>query len=123
MDTGLHGLITIARFHKIPAEPSPLKHEFSKAGENFSDQDLIRAAKALTLKASLLNLPLEKIEKSCLPALAKTKEGGYLIVANLKQKNAESDSKESDNINNSPTITDLLIQDPKVGIPQSNIFK
>ena len=53
MDTGLNTLVAIARFHQLPAEPEQLAHEFSHPGEAFTDIDILRAAKALTLKETV----------------------------------------------------------------------
>jgi subfamily B ATP-binding cassette protein HlyB/CyaB len=52
MDTALQALlVTIAQFHKLPAEPAQLAHQFGQPGQSFGDTELLQAAKALTLKA------------------------------------------------------------------------
>jgi subfamily B ATP-binding cassette protein HlyB/CyaB len=51
MDTALQALVTIAQFHRLPAEPAQLAHQFGQPGQSFGDTELLQAAKALTLKA------------------------------------------------------------------------
>jgi hemolysin D len=63
MDAGLNTLIAIACFHQLPAEPEQIAHQFGVPGQAFSDSELLRAAKALTLKAKRLKpaLPMEQV--------------------------------------------------------------
>ena len=49
MDTGLHSLVAIARFHQLPAETEQLQHQFAQPGIDFSHTEILQAAKALTL--------------------------------------------------------------------------
>jgi len=109
MDTGLNTLVAIARFHQLPAEPDQLAHEFSQPGEQFSDTEILRAAKALTLKAKCLKSSLSDINPAILPAIAKTKEGAYIIVARVMEE-GEGSQKH---------ITDLLIHDLREQAPRS----
>lgn len=53
MDTRLHSLIAIARFHHLPADLDQLAHQFVKNGELFSDTKILLAAEALTLSANI----------------------------------------------------------------------
>lgn len=109
MDTGLNTLVAIARFHQLPAEPDQLSHEFGRPGEVFSDTDILRAAKALMLKAKCIKSSLSEVNPAILPAIAKTKEGIYIIVARATQA-GEGKQKH---------ITDLLIHDLREQAPRS----
>ena len=53
-DTGLNCLVAIARFHRLPAEPEQLSHQFGIQGQPFTDTEILLSAKALTLKAKVL---------------------------------------------------------------------
>ncbi|NJM32497.1 MAG: type I secretion system permease/ATPase [Limnobacter sp.] len=89
MDTGLHCLVAIARFHQLPAEPGQLAHEFGEPGKPFSDTDILRAAKALTLKAKLLTFTVNTLKPGVLPAIARHKNGSYFILARLSSEQPE----------------------------------
>lgn len=83
MDTGLHSLVAIARFHQLPAEPAQLVHQFGQPGSLFSDVQLLLAAKALTLKAKCVALNVVQLKSDILPALAKARDGSYFILARV----------------------------------------
>nr|VFK46956.1 MAG: ATP-binding cassette, subfamily B, HlyB/CyaB [Candidatus Kentron sp. TC] len=83
MDTSLHCLVAIARFHQLPAEPEQLAHQFADPGEPFSDTQLLSAAKALTLRAKRVLPNLPQIKTDTLPAIAKSKDGTYFILARI----------------------------------------
>jgi subfamily B ATP-binding cassette protein HlyB/CyaB len=60
VDTGLLGLVLIAKYHQIPVDQETLRHEYcpavKKIGETpfFGDQEILLAAKSLELKAKLM---------------------------------------------------------------------
>jgi subfamily B ATP-binding cassette protein HlyB/CyaB len=81
IDTGLLCLVAIARFHHVAVDPEQLQHQFSKAGSPLSDTELLRAAKALSFKATLIPTDLTQINNATLPAIAKAKDGSYFIMA------------------------------------------
>lgn len=88
MDTGLHSLVAIARFHQLPAEPEQLAHQFAEPGKPFSDTQLLSAAKALTLRAKRISPSLHQIKTDTLPAIAKAQDGSYFILARLDEGSA-----------------------------------
>ena len=90
MDTGLHSLVAIARFHQLPAEPDQLAHEYGQPGEDFGNTEVLRAAKALTLKAKELTPSLSELKSAMLPAIAKAKDGSYFILARLSEQQEEA---------------------------------
>lgn len=105
MDTGLHSLLLVCRFHQLPADAAQLQHQFGVAGEPFTDLLLLRAAKALTLKARLVDTPLSKLEQSALPAIVKTISGDYIVLARLAVEDG--------------VLQKVLIQDPRESAPQT----
>ena len=66
-DTGLHCLVAIARFHRLPAEPDQLFHPFGIQGQPFTDTELLLSAKALTLKVKVLTPKLSELHHAALP--------------------------------------------------------
>jgi len=99
LDTGLICLIMLARFHQVAVEPAQLAHEFGQAGTAFGLQEILLAAKKLKLKAKPLQTTVERLEKTPLPAIAASLDGGYFIIAK-----AEGDK--------------VLIQDPREQSPR-----
>ena len=95
IDTGLVGLLLIARHHQIAATLEQLRHEFSPAvkelGEEalFGDQEILLAAKSLELRAKKLRLALDDIDGAILPALCKSTRGDYFILAGKRTPNDE----------------------------------
>tara|TARA_R110001592_G_scaffold135108_1_gene351038 strand:- start:10279 stop:12567 length:2289 start_codon:yes stop_codon:yes gene_type:complete len=83
MDTGLHSLVAIARFHQLPAEPEQLAHQFAEPGKPFSDTEILSAAKALTLRAKCVSPGFSQLKNDTLPAIAKAQDGSYFILARL----------------------------------------
>ncbi len=85
-DSGLLGLVLIARFHQIPATPEGLHHQFAPAVKTlgqparFGDQEILLAAKSLGFRARVKSLVPENLDNAILPALAKGVDGEYFIV-------------------------------------------
>lgn len=104
MDTGLHSLVAIARFHQLPAETEQLQHQFAQPGIDFSSTEILQAAKALTLKSKLLSLTLTELNNAMLPAIAQANDGHYFVLARL--------SNDADN-------TTVLIHDLREQAPKS----
>jgi subfamily B ATP-binding cassette protein HlyB/CyaB len=113
MDTGLHGLVTIARFYQLPAEPDQLAHEFCPPGQVFSNTELLQGAKALTLKAKVFSLSPSTLKPDVLPALAKHRDGNYFIIARLSEQPDEA----------SEECAQVLIHDLREEAPRSVSFE
>jgi subfamily B ATP-binding cassette protein HlyB/CyaB len=99
-DLGLLGLVMLAQYHEIAADPKQLTHHFGLNGELFAEQTLLLAAKHLGLKARILAQPAARLDKITLPALALQPDGSHFIVA-----------KVSDD---SVLIHDLALQRPQL---------
>ncbi len=110
MDTGLHALVFIARFHQLPADPDQLKHQFAEPGKPFAEQDILRAAKALTLKAKSATPPrFHDLSNTVLPAIARDKEGEYFVLAKLIPPETAEKAREPDRV---------LLHDPREPAPR-----
>ncbi|MDF3032090.1 MAG: Type secretion system transporter, HlyB family, partial [Moraxellaceae bacterium] len=81
LDTGLICLVMLARFHQQAVEPAQLAHEFGQAGTAFGLQEILLAAKKLTLKARPAQSSVDRLEKTPLPAIAASLDGGWFIIA------------------------------------------
>ena len=69
-DAALHGLVLLARFHGIAADPQQLAHELGCGAEPIDATTLLLAAKRLGLKARIGKQPAHRIGSANLPALA-----------------------------------------------------
>lgn len=83
MDTGCACLVLLARFHQVAADPQHLRHEFGQAETVFADNEIIRAANYLKLKAKSVKGTLATLKKVALPAVAKHNDGHYFIIAKM----------------------------------------
>ena len=98
-DTGLIGLVMLARFHNIAADPDQLAHEYRVARQAFGTTQILLASKKLGLKAKLVSTEYSRLERTPLPALAVDVDGSFFILARV----------DTDQV---------LIQDPGVARPQ-----
>ena len=80
-DIGLVALGMVAAVHRIPCEPAQLRHELGLGTQTASATDIVRAARALKLKARALNgQRLDRLDRIPLPAILGTKDGGFVIL-------------------------------------------
>lgn len=98
-DTGLIGLVMLARFHNVAADPDQLAHDFRVAGRPFEVAEILLAAKRLGLKARRVDTDFARLDRTPLPALARDRQGQFFILARV----------DGDQV---------LIQDPRVERPQ-----
>ena len=86
-DLGLIGLVMLAQFHEIAADPKQLAHHFGLNSELFDEQTLLLAARHLGLKARILSQTAARLDKITLPALALQADGSHFIVAKISDAN------------------------------------
>jgi subfamily B ATP-binding cassette protein HlyB/CyaB len=82
----LRALCLIARFHQVAADAATLAHQLGlQASEPVADDDLLRAAQHLGLKAKRVTTTPDRLQLSPLPALAKIRRldasEAYVILA------------------------------------------
>lgn len=85
-DTGLLCLVAMCRFHQLAAEPAQIKHQYGRPDHAFGDMEMLRAAKALSLKASLVKSTFSRLVSTNLPAIAKAVDGSYFVIARVNEK-------------------------------------
>lgn len=93
IDTGLEALVAIARFHQVPVDKAQLKHEYAAQGDCFSTTDILRAAKALTMKAQSKRVALSSLNNALLPAIAQMDDGSYCIIARISEPESNGQRK------------------------------
>jgi subfamily B ATP-binding cassette protein HlyB/CyaB len=73
----------LARYFGLAADPEQLRHQFGAPGTLFGDTEILRAAKALGLKAGRLRSSWERLGATPLPAIALLKNGGYVVLGRV----------------------------------------
>ncbi|HKF72544.1 MAG TPA: type I secretion system permease/ATPase [Stellaceae bacterium] len=86
-DTGLEGLAMLLRFHGLAIEPQQLRHRLGIVGA-ISVPDMLRAAKALGLKARAIQSRWDRLESVPLPALGERRDGRFFILAKVADQRA-----------------------------------
>ncbi len=81
IDTGLYSFITIARFHKVNADPQQLRHSLAIGAEGMKELHILRAAKELGLKAKAVEVSLKRLAKLPLPAIVENNNEEFFILA------------------------------------------
>ncbi|GAB4359296.1 MAG: type I secretion system permease/ATPase [Gammaproteobacteria bacterium] len=87
-DTGVACLTIMARLHGLPASPEQIKHQFGTSDQHLDRLGLLRAAKALGLKAKYIKPDPGRLEKIPLPAIAVHEDGHYFILARISEGKA-----------------------------------
>jgi ATP-binding cassette, subfamily B, bacterial HlyB/CyaB len=105
LDSGLKCLCAIAQFHQLPIDETQLAHQFGTPGKAFDNTAILRAAKALTLKAKQVTLTTATLPQAPLPAIIKTQSGQYIILAKI-------------NLSEAGAIDKMLVQDFAQTTPQ-----
>ncbi len=103
VDSGLDCLVIMARIHAIAADADQLSHEFKAGGQPFGQTEILLAAKKLGLQANIVKTPLERLDKTPLPAMAIGTDGRFFILAKVENQQ-------------------VLIHDPLTGRPESLTF-
>jgi subfamily B ATP-binding cassette protein HlyB/CyaB len=89
MRSALIALEVVGQLNKTPIDPQAIIREYALDGE-VSMEMLVKIAKHKGFKASIKDLNLEHLTKYPLPAIAKRKDGGYVVI--LKIDNAKQES-------------------------------
>ena len=80
--SGAQAFALAAALCGTPCDPADLQHRFSSSG-TFGVAEILRAAKALGLKARVSQLNAERLAGASLPALAQNREGGFFVVGRV----------------------------------------
>jgi ATP-binding cassette, subfamily B, bacterial HlyB/CyaB len=100
LDPALLCLVLIARLHGIAADPDQLAHEHMSEGRPLETSDLLLAARQLGLQAKTVQTRSERLDRTPLPAIARSRDGAFFVLANATHER-------------------VLVQDPRVGRPES----
>jgi ATP-binding cassette, subfamily B, bacterial HlyB/CyaB len=85
-DPGLIALVTLLRVNGIGADAEQIRHQLG--GAPVGTSEMLRVAKDLGLKARLLATNWSRLAKTPLPAIAVLRDGGFLILGKVGDKDA-----------------------------------
>lgn len=80
-DSGVLCLVLLAKFHGLSADLDQLFHERGTISGNFSDKDLLLAAKRMGLLARKRRIAMARLMHQSLPAMALMNSGTWVILA------------------------------------------
>ena len=80
-DTGLIGLVMMARLHGIAADPDQLAHEYRHGEQLFGHTEILLAGKKLGLSVKAVKVAAGRLSTTPLPALARAIDGSSFILA------------------------------------------
>src|SRR5580658_10495991 len=87
-EAGLTALVLIARLHGMAADPAQIRHQAGLGEREFGEDDLLRAAKRLGLKAKIVQCSAERLQFLSLPALIFDTDGNHFILAKVSNDKA-----------------------------------
>ncbi|MEH6519489.1 MAG: type I secretion system permease/ATPase [Halioglobus sp.] len=80
MDNGLLCLGLVAHLNEVPVDASQLQHQYGRLSEPCSTDDILRAAKAIGLKAKSLCLEPCDLNARSVPAIGQDTEGAFFVL-------------------------------------------
>ena len=84
VDSGLMALTGVAAFYRIAADVAGLRHELALGSRPADEDDLVRAAALLGLKARVIRpASVARLAALPTPALARTREGGFIVLGGV----------------------------------------
>lgn len=87
-DHGPEVLSLIARFHGISADPVQIRHRSGQGSGPLEVAQIVRAARDLGLRARAIRPAISELARLPLPAVARHKDGHYLVLARVEGDNA-----------------------------------
>jgi ATP-binding cassette, subfamily B, bacterial HlyB/CyaB len=88
VDPGVKGLVAIARFHGVATDADQLRHAAGVGDEPFDDETLVLSARSIGLKARIVPLRVERLNRTTLPALALDRDGQHFVIVRCDGKTA-----------------------------------
>ena len=79
-DTALISFCAISAYFHISSDPEQLKRELSLQGKSIIEDDILRVAQLVGLKARVIDITnFERLARVPVPAIAKRKDGNFVI--------------------------------------------
>ncbi len=79
-DSALIAICAIAAYFRIPSNPEEIRRELSLQGKKVDEEDILRAAQLIGLKARVIEIRnSERFQRVPVPAIAKLLDGAYVV--------------------------------------------
>ncbi|MEH6593282.1 MAG: cysteine peptidase family C39 domain-containing protein, partial [Halioglobus sp.] len=66
--------------NEVPVDAGQLQHQFGRLSEPCSTDDILRAAKAIGLRARSLSLESNDLDARTVPAIGQDREGAFFVL-------------------------------------------
>lgn len=86
IDSGLVSLLMLARYHGVAADAEGVRHRFAPPDGIMQEVGIIRAAKALGLRAKVLKRDMPKLRKLPFPLMAFMKDEGWALLGGANEE-------------------------------------
>src|SRR3954452_15410506 len=81
IDTGLRAIVGIAGYYRIAADPHQIERELGLTGRLSNENDLIRAARLVGLKARVVRgIAPKRLLSAPLPAVLRLTDGSFTVL-------------------------------------------
>ena len=84
-DTGISCLVMIAAYYGIPVDPENIKHNYNLQARPAGENDLLRIAKGLKMKAKHVNVDSDHIGKVTLPVIVRLQNQEFAILLKAQE--------------------------------------
>ena len=84
IDTALISLVTIAKFHGIPADINQLRRAYVVDGNLMNTLTMLRASKDIGLKSREISIDTERLTSMPFPAILQLVNGNYIVVLRVE---------------------------------------
>ncbi len=89
VDSGLACLISVASLHGVRIDADQLRHKLAIGERNFTEIELIRAARDYKFKARFVQIKPKNLHKMPTPFIAKQNNGEFVVVLSVKKATKE----------------------------------
>ncbi|GAC1333709.1 MAG: type I secretion system permease/ATPase [Beijerinckiaceae bacterium] len=81
VDTGLRAMCGIAAYYRIAADPHHLERELALTGRLSSEDDLVRAARIIGLKARIVHgIAMKRLLSAPIPSILRLNDGSFTVL-------------------------------------------
>ena len=87
IDGGLWCLSLLLGYYEKPVDAAQLQHQLG-SDKSADIKDITRLARRAGAKAKISKIKFEKLERAPLPAIAQTRDGGFIILGGIREDNA-----------------------------------
>ncbi len=84
IDTGLHCLLLISQYLRVPADADEILHELGRTEGAMTSDEILLAAKRLDFRARKAKFKLSRLHRAPLPVIAEMSDGTFVILHSVE---------------------------------------